>query len=445
VKGFLREFFTGLGGAKASPARLRALAIVNLMWFPALQLPLIIIGQVQRAQHHLPPAVVTRFHVLEICSLLYLAGNGAVLLTRRRPVLSRLLTYVTFFVIITASHVSNVGLGTAFSPSAAFVVLLIATARVFFDFRLGMVTMIFAVVSYDTFAIAEKTGLITPNPMYPTLHHPMFDDVQAFGFVLHATGLAFALSFFVVNYGVNQSVKLHRYITESVLKRYLPPALVERASRGELRMDGEPERRVVTVMFTDLVGFTALSERLGAEAVGKVLSRYLSSVTELAHQHGATVDKFIGDAVMMVFGAPDGLPPADQARRCVELARAIHALIPTLGGDERLEARSGINTGEAVVGHFGSQARSDFTVVGPAVNVASRLESRSQPGRILIGEETARLLGEGIPLEATGELTLRGVSKPVRAFFLGDRVAERREQAAAQARAATDTGTTNVA
>jgi class 3 adenylate cyclase len=203
-----------------------------------------------------------------------------------------------------------------------------------------------------------------------------------------------------------------------VLHRYLPPSMVSRAAAGELRLDTPPERRVLTVMFTDVVGFTPLTERLGPEVIGRLLNRYLGEIADLAHEHGATIDKFIGDCVMIVFGAPEELAPEEQARRCVVLAAAIHQRITELEMEHPLEARTGINTGEAVVGNFGSRARSDYTVLGPAVNVAARLESASQPGRILMGEATARLLGDEVALEAAGELQLKGVREPVTAFFL---------------------------
>jgi len=141
-------------------------------------------------------------------------------------------------------------------------------------------------------------------------------------------------------------------------------------------------------------------------------------VADLAHAHQATVDKFIGDAVMVVFGAPDHLPPSEQARRCVALAREIHEVVAAIDAPEPLQARSGIQTGEAVVGNFGSEVRSDYTAIGPSVNVAARLESASRPGRTLIGEATAKLLDGAEPLDEVLELSLKGVSEPVRAHFL---------------------------
>ncbi|MBI5526824.1 MAG: adenylate/guanylate cyclase domain-containing protein [Deltaproteobacteria bacterium] len=309
--------------------------------------------------------------------------------------------------------------GTLMSAASLYIVLIVAIYRVFFDYRLALFAAVAGCVLYAGFAGLEVAGWLAIAPIFPyAIEHPVYSDPAVAATIVQMTVFGTLLAFFAVNYGVNQSVKLHRYITEAVLRRYLPPSLVARASRGELQLDAEPERRVVTVMFSDLVGFTSLSERLGADAVGRLLNRYLSRMADVAHAHGATVDKFVGDCVMIVFGAPDALPPAEQARRCVALAKELQAMLPALGGEAALSARTGINTGEAVVGNFGSIARSDYTVIGPAVNIAARLESQSRPGRILVGDQTARLLQGAVELEPAGELTLKGVSHPVKAFFI---------------------------
>ena len=114
--------------------------------------------------------------------------------------------------------------------------------------------------------------------------------------------LALIVALFVgVNFIVNQRNILQRYLTEQVLNRYLPPKLVEQAEIGTLSFDHEPERKVLTVMFADLVGFTALSEKLGADGVGKLINRYLGELSEIAHYHGGTIDKFVGDCIMVFF------------------------------------------------------------------------------------------------------------------------------------------------
>ena len=121
---------------------------------------------------------------------------------------------------------------------------------------------------------------------------------------------------------------------------------------------------------------------------------------------------------MVVFGVPVACSPEEQARRCVALAQAIHARVQQMGSEYALQARTGINTGEAVVGNFGSASRSDYTVLGHAVNVAARLEASSKPDRILIGPDTMKLLDDTVALESAGDLSLKGVATPVRAWFV---------------------------
>lgn len=228
-----------------------------------------------------------------------------------------------------------------------------------------------------------------------------------------------SILFLGVNLIVNQRNILQRYLTEQVLNRYLPPKLVEEAELGSLSFDHEPERKVLTVMFADLVGFTALSEKLGADGVGKVINRYLGELSEIAHYHGGTIDKFVGDCIMVFFGAPDPMTPQAQAYRCIEMARNIHERIGELEWEVPLKVRVGIATGEVVVGHFGSSVRSDYTVIGPSVNLAAPLESQCRPGTILVSETTAALIGDALPLGKIGPMALKGVGEEVYAYELG--------------------------
>jgi class 3 adenylate cyclase len=312
-----------------------------------------------------------------------------------------------------------VGFGNLDNYSVGFLVIIVALYRVLFDYRVAVATAVVLLVCYLGFACLEISGALPAAVLFPEVaSHPVRSDSRVWATVLFSVPLMVVLTFMVVNFAVNQSVRLHLYITRSVLQRYLPPALVDRAAAGELHMDAPHERRVVTVMFTDIVGFTALSERLGPEAVGALLNDLLGEIAQLALDHGATVDKFIGDCVMVVFGAPEPCPPGEQARRCVDLALAIHAHVARVGKEHALQARTGLNTGEVVVGNFGSAARSDYTVVGPAVNVAARLESASQPNRILLGKDTAAHLDGKVALVPAGPLKLKGVSESVEAWFV---------------------------
>jgi class 3 adenylate cyclase len=310
------------------------------------------------------------------------------------------------------------GFGCLLSYAHCYIILIVAGYCALFDYRTAVTTSVLGSLVFVLFAVLEVTGQLPLAPLMPTAPTDVFWSLpeNAIGPLL-GVPLVALFTFILVNFAVNQRLRLHQYITRSVLQRYLPPALVDRAADGELQLDAPPERRVMTVMFTDICGFTRLSEELGPEKVGELLNTVLGEVADLAHRHGATVDKFIGDCAMVVFGAPEPLPPDEQVRRALALAADIHACIPELGAAHALQARTGINTGESVVGNFGSIHRSDYTVIGPAVNVAARLEGKSRPGAILVGADSVGHLADRTGLVSAGALELKGVSAPVEGFF----------------------------
>ena len=420
VRGFLRDWLTGVGGERAAPRRLQIAAWVRLL----LGLPLIVIPTGvaladARATGYDPETAVALLAAWAVFAGVFIAANAAILALRadrhgRRVGLARALTYATVTAELVTNQISTHAMGTLTSHGVLYTAVLIAIYRVFFDYRIGLYAVLLGSALYVGSAFAGFTGVVPAHPIAPEFDHLLHHDAKLAATVVYVVVVGLFVMFCSVNYAVNQSAKLHHYITESVLRRYLPPSLVERAARGELRLDAEPERRVVTVMFTDLVGFTSISERIGERDVARLLNRYLSRCADVAHAHGATVDKFIGDAVMVLLGAPDALEPEEQAKRCVELARDMQAALD----DTPMQMRAGINTGEVIVGHFGSKARSDFTAVGHAVNLAARLESACEPGRVLVGEETARLLRPHMDVEPAGEFQLKGISRPVRAYYV---------------------------
>jgi class 3 adenylate cyclase/tetratricopeptide (TPR) repeat protein len=169
------------------------------------------------------------------------------------------------------------------------------------------------------------------------------------------------------------------------------------------------ERRVVSVLFTDLVGFTTLAEDRDPEAVRELLSRYFERATGIITLHGGTVEKFIGDAVMAVWGTP--IAHEDDAERAVraalELVDAVHALSPDL------QARAGVLTGEAAVT---LNAENQGMVAGDLVNTAARLQGVAEPGTVLVGESTMRGAERSIVFEPLGDHSLKGKTSPVPAF-----------------------------
>src|SRR6266536_4800476 len=176
---------------------------------------------------------------------------------------------------------------------------------------------------------------------------------------------------------------------------------------GASLVAGESEvRKTVTIVFNDLSGSTALGERLDAESVRRLLGRYFEEARATLERHGGTVEKFVGDAVMAVFGIPQA--HEDDALRACRAAVELRDAVSGLG----LEARIGVNTGEVVAGS------GDALVTGDAVNVAARLEQAAEPGVILIGESTQRLLSGAVTSELAGPVEAKGKAEPLRAWRL---------------------------
>jgi class 3 adenylate cyclase len=208
----------------------------------------------------------------------------------------------------------------------------------------------------------------------------------------------------------------NRFITR-VFGRYLSDAVVEQLleTPDGLRLGGE--RRVVTVVMTDLRGFTATSERIPPESVVALLNLHLGAMSEIVIEHGGTIDEFIGDALLALFGAP--LAAEDDARRAltcaVEMqqamegvnARARELSLPEMG------MGVGVHTGEVVVGNIGSERRAKYGVVGAAINLASRIQGFTLGGQILASEETLRAAGPDVSVGARFSIQAKGFRDPV--------------------------------
>ena len=215
--------------------------------------------------------------------------------------------------------------------------------------------------------------------------------------------------------------ELNQYLTSSVLQRFLPQSLVHKAAAGELSLDLKPEPRLVTVLFSDIVGFTQLSNTLRSRKVAEVLNDYLSAMSEVVFEHQGTVDKFMGDAVLAIFGAPEDASPNQQVQRAVQAARQMHHRLAELNekwmaqGMPAVQFRCGIHQGTAVVGMFGSAQRSDYTAIGPCVNIASRIQSAADPNMVLISAAVADYLDEE-EIQKVRPLQLKGVDETVLTF-----------------------------
>jgi adenylate cyclase len=198
------------------------------------------------------------------------------------------------------------------------------------------------------------------------------------------------------------------------LTRFLPDALVESIDRGEVGLELGGVEQTVTVLMSDLRGFTALSEGRSPTELVELLNEYFGAMTKVIFKNGGTIDKFIGDAVLAVFGAPRRAP--DDAKRAVRAAVEMQHALDELNDKWKTEGRAplamgiGLHTGEVVAGNVGSRDRMDYTVIGDAVNVASRIEGLTKQfdARILLSETTAKLLDDDVLIERVGETAIRG-------------------------------------
>jgi adenylate cyclase len=217
--------------------------------------------------------------------------------------------------------------------------------------------------------------------------------------------------------------ELNKYLTESVLKRFLPPSLVNKAATGELSLDLRPEPKLVTILFSDIVGFTQLSNTLRSRRVAELLNEYLDYMTRAVFTNGGTVDKFMGDAVLAMYGAPEELTPNEQVKRAIGTARQMHRYLNELNqrwreqGIPEIQFRCGIHQGTAVVGMFGSSERADYTAIGPTVNIASRLQALAEPNSILVSAAVADYLDEA-EITKGSPLQLKGVDETVLTFVV---------------------------
>lgn len=218
-----------------------------------------------------------------------------------------------------------------------------------------------------------------------------------------------------------QDSVMQQQLVRRRLERYHSPAVIERIAAASSSEDMVAEERDVTVLFADVVEFSTRCESLEPREVAELLNRYFSEMTEVIFAHEGTLDKFIGDCLMAVFGAPLAAP--DHPRHAVEAAldmrETLERINRPLAPASRVQFRVGIHSGRAVAGDIGSLRRSEWTVLGATVNLASRLESLvAQPGQIVISETTQAAAGPGYATRCVGEHELKGLSRPVRCYEL---------------------------
>lgn len=222
-----------------------------------------------------------------------------------------------------------------------------------------------------------------------------------------------------------ETVKAHRRLArEEVARanysRFMPEYVVKQLldNPNSFRLGGV--NQTITVLFADIRGFTAFSEREKPEKVVKLLNLYFSAMTEIIFESGGTLDKYIGDGLMAIFGAPTASPEdaLNAVKAAVTMQKRLILLNDELAaaGFNQIAVGIGLHTGEATIGYIGSDKRSEYTAIGDTVNLASRLESNARGGQILISEATAQASGNLIPVNPREPMTVKNRVQPVNVF-----------------------------
>ncbi len=207
------------------------------------------------------------------------------------------------------------------------------------------------------------------------------------------------------------------------LAKYLSPQVYESIFSGKQEVKLTSQRKKLTVFFSDIAGFTETADKLESEDLTRLLNEYLTEMSQIALSYGATIDKFVGDAIVIFFGDPETRGVKEDALACVEMAIAMRKRMAELqsvwrasGIENPLQVRIGISTGYCTVGNFGSEDRMDYTIIGGGVNLASRLEGSATPGEILIAYETYALARDEIHCEEHGQIKVKGIAYPVATY-----------------------------
>jgi len=216
---------------------------------------------------------------------------------------------------------------------------------------------------------------------------------------------------------VNEQVKeLDRYNT---LRRYISPKLAEQIMSSGRNLGAGTQRKMMTILFSDIRNFSALTDSLEPEEIFHLLDQYLAEMTKLVHQYDGTLNKIIGDGLLVFFGDP--IPMTDHAQRAVLMGIDMQKLVGELRHEwlqygHELGIGMGINTGYMTVGNIGSDIYKDYTVIGNQVNVAARLESLAKPGQILISQRTYSRVKDLVEVEKVGEIKVKGIHSPITTY-----------------------------
>ena len=315
-------------------------------------------------------------------------------------------------------------IGLVVIPSLAVLLMLMFSCLIVGGMRQWM---------YGTLLILVSAGIaVTLVGLADTPHAPLLTSIIAIlatgsyicvtAFYSHQQARALMLAKTQIQNQREQSIALSHK-----LSKYLSPQVWQSIFTGERDVRLETQRKKLAVFFSDIKGFTELSEEMEPEALTELLNHYFNEMSEVALRYGGTIDKFVGDSIMIFFGDPTSQGQKQDALSCVSMAIDMRKHMKIMrqkwrsqGIKTPLEIRMGISIGYTTVGNFGAENRMDYTIIGKEVNLASRLESLAEPGEILISYETFSLIKDRIMCRDKGEITVKGFGRPVPIYEVVD-------------------------
>ncbi len=282
--------------------------------------------------------------------------------------------------------------------------------------RAGVITFVLGLAAMT---VAEQMGVLPYAPLFAV--QPIVGGHLDTGYLLSLAVPQVAPGLIGVFFLIAGAERLRR--ATALIRRYVPTQLADKILAGEHTGAAQPERRKVTLFFSDVVGFTPAADQMEPEDLASLLNEYLGEMSEIAAAFGATLNQFVGDGIMIFFGAPEATNDQDHAIRAVRMSLAMQRRMSELGEKWFAEGiqtpfriRIGINTGVASIGDFGSEGRTTYSAIGNQTNLTARIQAHCEPGKVLMSHTTWALVKDQIPSEERGEIAVKGLHYPVRIY-----------------------------
>ena len=270
-----------------------------------------------------------------------------------------------------------------------------------------------------------------------SISQPIAGNIFAFKYLLAYFGLTAAVGTLFITMqrrqaatisGMNAELEAKNDFLDSLstkISRYLSPQIYRSIFSGQKDVTIHTERKKLTIFFSDIQDFTGITERLQPEQITRLLNDYFTEMSKVALAHGGTIDKFIGDAMLVFFGDPETRGDAEDAKACLRMAIEMQHRIAGLnaawrqtGIEDPFRVRMGINTGFCNVGNFGSNDRMDYTIIGAEANLAARLQSIAEPGHIVVSYETYALVRDIVVAQQLNPIAMKGISREVNPYAI---------------------------